>query len=70
VHVATGYSGNGMTIAHIAAITLSDQILKGSSPVHRNLNPNRITPFWLCQFVKENLDVVKSSLANGEPGED
>ena len=60
VHVATGYSGNGMTYSHIAAITLSDQILKGSSPYTEIFNPNRIKPVaGFANFVKENLDVVK-----------
>ena len=60
VHVATGYSGNGMTYSHIAAITLSNQILKGSSPYTEIFNPNRIKPVaGFANFVKENLDVVK-----------
>jgi len=60
VHVATGYGGNGMTYSHIAALTLSDQILKGSSPYTELLNPNRIKPVaGFTSFVKENLDVVK-----------
>lgn len=82
VFVATGYSGNGMTYSHIAAITLTALITKGESEYAKLFNPDRLKPVaGFTNFVKENLDVVKefvgkrlsreklnelSDLANGE----
>ncbi|ANE51191.1 FAD-dependent oxidoreductase [Flavisolibacter tropicus] len=60
VWVATGFSGNGMTYSHIAAITLSDLIVKGESVYSELFNPNRVKPAaGFANFVKENVDVVK-----------
>ncbi|HYH16613.1 MAG TPA: (2Fe-2S)-binding protein, partial [Flavisolibacter sp.] len=57
---ATGYSGNGMTYSHIAAITLSQLILKRQSLYSELFNPNRVKPAaGFVNFVKENADVVK-----------
>lgn len=59
VYVATGYSGNGITYSHIAAITLSDLITKGSSEYADLFKPGRIKPVaGFMEFVKENADVV------------
>ncbi|MBD0278732.1 MAG: FAD-dependent oxidoreductase [Flavisolibacter sp.] len=59
LYVATGYSGNGITYSHIAAITLSDLILKGDSTYKDLFNPHRIKPVaGFAAFVKENADVV------------
>ncbi len=58
--VATGYSGNGITYSHIAALTLSDLVLKGQSAYARLFDPARIKPVaGFAAFVKENADVVK-----------
>ncbi len=60
VYVATGYSGNGITYSHIAAITLRDLITTGESEFEKLFNPNRIKPVaGFTEFVKENADVVK-----------
>jgi glycine/D-amino acid oxidase-like deaminating enzyme/nitrite reductase/ring-hydroxylating ferredoxin subunit len=60
VWVATGYSGNGMTYSHIAAITLSQLIVKEYSLFTELFNPNRVKPAaGFANFVKENLDVAK-----------
>lgn len=59
VFVATGYSGNGITYSHIAAITLTDIITKGSSEYADLFRPGRVKPVaGLMEFVKENADVV------------
>lgn len=60
VYVATGYGGNGMTYSHIAARTLHDLIVTGSSEFKDLYNPARIKPVaGFANFVKENADVVK-----------
>ncbi|HEU4470877.1 MAG TPA: FAD-dependent oxidoreductase [Flavisolibacter sp.] len=60
VLVATGYSGNGMTYSHIAALALTELITTGESAYTRLLNPGRVKPVaGFANFVKENLDVVK-----------
>jgi hypothetical protein len=59
VYVATGYSGNGITYSHIAAITLSDLLTKRSSPYATLFAPGRVKPVaGFTAFVKENADVV------------
>ena len=60
VLVATGYSGNGITYSHIAAITLTDLITKGESEYADLFKPGRVKPVeGFASFVKENADVVK-----------
>jgi Rieske Fe-S protein len=60
VLVATGYGGNGMTYSHIAAITLTDLIVKGEGPYTKLFHPGRVKPIaGFANFVKENADVVK-----------
>jgi Rieske Fe-S protein len=60
VYVATGYSGNGITYSHIAAITLKELITTGQSEYAKLFDPNRIKPVaGFTEFVKENMDVVK-----------
>ena len=57
--VATGYSGNGMTYSHIAAILLTDLIHKKENAWAALFNPNRVKPVaGFANFVKENADVV------------
>ncbi len=59
VYVATGYSGNGITYSHIAAITLTDLITTGESEYAALFRPGRIKPVaGFADFVKENADVV------------
>jgi glycine/D-amino acid oxidase-like deaminating enzyme/nitrite reductase/ring-hydroxylating ferredoxin subunit len=58
--VATGYSGNGMTYSHIAALLLTDLVHKKENAWAALFNPNRIKPVaGFANFVKENADVVK-----------
>jgi glycine/D-amino acid oxidase-like deaminating enzyme/nitrite reductase/ring-hydroxylating ferredoxin subunit len=57
--VATGYSGNGMTYSHIAALLLTDLIYKKENAWAALFNPSRIKPIaGFAEFVKENADVV------------
>lgn len=64
VYVATGYSGNGITYSHIAAITLRDLIVKGDSDFKEIYEPSRIKMVaGFANFVKENADVVKEFFA-------
>ena len=60
VWVATGFGGNGMPYSHIAAITLSEILLKGDSKYRALFNPNRVKPMaGFTNFIKEAVDVVK-----------
>jgi len=60
VLVATGFGGNGMTYSHIAAITLTDLIIKGESEYAKLFDPDRLKPIsGFANFVRENADVVK-----------
>ena len=60
IWVATGFGGNGMTYSHIAAITLSDILIKGDSKYRELFDPNRVKPIaGFTNFVKEAADVVK-----------
>jgi hypothetical protein len=59
VLVATGYGGNGMTYSHIAAITLSDLIIKGESEFEKLFSPSRVKMVaGFSNFVRENADVI------------
>jgi glycine/D-amino acid oxidase-like deaminating enzyme/nitrite reductase/ring-hydroxylating ferredoxin subunit len=60
VFVATGYSGNGMTLSHVAAILLTDLITKGKNEYAELFDPGRVKPVaGFTKFVKENADVAK-----------
>ncbi len=59
VFVATGFGGNGITYSHVAAMILSDLIVKGNSKYEKLFNPFRIKPVaGFANFVKESADVV------------
>ncbi|RYY41628.1 MAG: FAD-dependent oxidoreductase [Chitinophagaceae bacterium] len=59
VFVATGFSGNGMTYSHIAAVTLTELITRGESGYATLFAPARVKPVaGFMDFVKENADVV------------
>jgi glycine/D-amino acid oxidase-like deaminating enzyme/nitrite reductase/ring-hydroxylating ferredoxin subunit len=60
VFVATGYGGNGMTYSHVAAVVLSDLIVKGESRYEHLFSPTRIKPLAsFTNFVTHNADVIK-----------
>jgi nitrite reductase/ring-hydroxylating ferredoxin subunit len=59
VMVATGFGGNGMIYSHIAAMVLTDLIVKGDSEYKKLFEPGRIKPVaGFSNFVKEAADVV------------
>lgn len=59
IFVATGYGGNGITYSHVAAMVLTDLLVKGSSPYEKLFDPNRVKPVaGFINFVKEGADVV------------
>lgn len=59
VFVATGLGGNGITYSHIAAITLTDLIVNGTSSYGDLFAPGRVKPVaGFSNFVKEAADVV------------
>ena len=63
VLVATGFSGNGMTYSHIAAIILSDLITKGESEFAKLFDPNRIKPVaGFANFVKEKFPMMAGAV--------
>lgn len=60
VFVATGFSGNGMTYSHVAALILRGLILNHESPYSQLFSPTRVKPLaGFAEFVKHNADVVK-----------
>lgn len=59
VLVATGYGGNGITYSHIAALELTELILRKESRYNDLFSPTRIKPVaGFTEFVKHNTDVV------------
>lgn len=59
VYFASGYSGNGMTYANIAARLMSDLVLGRENPYADLYSPARIKPLASAvDYVKENLNVA------------
>lgn len=59
IYTATGFSGNGMILGTVAAIVLSDLILKGQSSYESLFSPGRIKPVaGFTEMIKEGADVV------------
>jgi glycine/D-amino acid oxidase-like deaminating enzyme/nitrite reductase/ring-hydroxylating ferredoxin subunit len=57
VHVATGYSGNGMTFGTLAAMILSDEVLGIANPWAKLYRASRIKPLAQArEFLSENVD--------------
>ncbi len=57
--VGTGFSGNGMTYSHIAALLFNDLIHKKENAWAALFSPNRLKPIaGFAEFIKENADVV------------
>jgi nitrite reductase/ring-hydroxylating ferredoxin subunit len=60
LHVATGYSGNGMTFSTLAGMILSDQILGRENKYTDLYSATRITPVASAvDYVTENVDFPK-----------
>jgi glycine/D-amino acid oxidase-like deaminating enzyme len=54
IYVATGFSGNGMTLGTVSAIVLSDLLTKGESVYKKVFDASRIKPMAsFTNFVKE-----------------
>jgi glycine/D-amino acid oxidase-like deaminating enzyme/nitrite reductase/ring-hydroxylating ferredoxin subunit len=59
VYVATGYSGNGFTLGHLAGITLCRIISGTETPYEDLFDPGRIKVVaGFRDFLKENTDVI------------
>lgn len=59
VHVATGFSGDGMTLGTLAALMLRDQLLGSEHPLARICRPSRFPLGGVGKVVKENLEVAR-----------
>ena len=73
VHVATGYSGTGMTLGTLAAMINTDLILGRENPYQALYDPSRFKPVAsIVDFVKENIDfpvrMLKDRLMGAEAG--
>jgi len=65
VFVATGFSGNGITLGSISGKILRDLILERENPYTDLFSPSRIKPVaGFADFVKENADVVYRFVAD------
>jgi Rieske Fe-S protein len=61
VYTATGYNGNGMIFAHVAARLFTNILMDIDDPLIELLDPNRIKPVaGFTEFVKESADVMAS----------
>lgn len=58
VYVATGYSGNGMTLSNVAALELRSLIVEGKSKYNELFSPSRVKLAGVPNFIKEQVDVV------------
>jgi Rieske Fe-S protein len=73
VHVATGFSGTGMTFGTLAAMILSDAVLGVENPWAKLYDATRVKPLAQArEFVAENVDfpahLVTDRLVRGEAG--
>jgi glycine/D-amino acid oxidase-like deaminating enzyme/nitrite reductase/ring-hydroxylating ferredoxin subunit len=73
VHVATGFSGNGMTFGTLAAMILCDAVLGVENPWAELYDATRVKPLAQArEFVAENVDfpahLVTDRLVRGEAG--
>jgi hypothetical protein len=65
VYVATGFSGNGITLGSISGKILRDLILDEKSEYAALFAPGRVKPVaGFTEFVKENADVVHRFIAD------
>jgi len=65
IYIATGYSGNGMTYANIAARLVSNQILGQETPVNDIYSVSRIKLLASAEeYLKENLNVAAQFIAD------
>jgi glycine/D-amino acid oxidase-like deaminating enzyme/nitrite reductase/ring-hydroxylating ferredoxin subunit len=65
VYVATGFSGNGITLGSISGRILSSLILGEENEYAKLFNPSRVKPVaGFAEFVKENADVAYRFVAD------
>lgn len=70
VHVATGFSGDGITLGTLAALMLRDQLLERAHPLASMLKPARFHFGGVGKVVKENLDVALHWIGDRLRGKD
>ncbi|HEY1905055.1 MAG TPA: FAD-dependent oxidoreductase, partial [Myxococcaceae bacterium] len=73
VHVATGFSGTGMTFGTLAGMILSDEVLGVENPWVALYHPGRVKPLAQArEFLGENVDfpahLVRDRFARGDAG--
>jgi glycine/D-amino acid oxidase-like deaminating enzyme/nitrite reductase/ring-hydroxylating ferredoxin subunit len=73
VHVATGFSGTGMTFGTLAGMILSDEVLGVENPWVGLYHPGRVKPLAQArEFLGENVDFpahrVRDRFARGDAG--
>jgi glycine/D-amino acid oxidase-like deaminating enzyme/nitrite reductase/ring-hydroxylating ferredoxin subunit len=59
VHVATGFSGEGITLGTLSALMLRDQLLGAAHPLAAICKPTRFHLGGVAKVVKENLEVAR-----------
>ncbi|WP_035333102.1 FAD-dependent oxidoreductase [Dyadobacter crusticola] len=65
IYAATGYNGNGIILGTVAAIVVSDLIMRGDSEFKDLFDPGRIKPIaGFTEFIKENADVANRFVAD------
>lgn len=64
IYIATGYSGNGLTYASIAAMLISDLIQKKENPWLEVYNPTRKSFLALPHFIEENVNMAKHMIGD------
>ncbi len=64
VQVATGFSGNGITLGVVASLAFTDRLVHGNNELTSLFDPKRVSPVaGFTDFVKENADVVGHMLS-------
>jgi nitrite reductase/ring-hydroxylating ferredoxin subunit len=59
IYVATGFSGNGITLGSLASKMICEMLTSGQCRFEKLFSPSRITPIaGFTEFVKENADVI------------
>jgi len=70
VHVATGFSGDGITLGTLSALMLRDQLLGRAHPLASMLKPARFHVGGVGKVVKENLEVALHWIGDRLRGKD
>jgi len=73
-YLATGFSGNGMTLGTFSAMRICDELMKKESPFSDLFAPNRKRLAGAWEYLKENKDfptyLIKEHLTPAGSGED